>query len=79
VKTLCAKAQEILMEESNVQRVDAPVTVRRTTAATRAPVLSAQQPTPTPTRLLRYARRFLHKPELLAVSPPRRYELALAA
>jgi len=28
VKTLCAKAMEILMEESNVQRVDAPVTVR---------------------------------------------------
>ena len=28
VKALCAKAMEILMEESNVQRVDAPVTVR---------------------------------------------------
>ena len=28
VKTLCAKAREILVEESNVQRVDAPVTVR---------------------------------------------------
>ena len=28
VKTLCQKAREILMEESNVQRVDAPVTVR---------------------------------------------------
>ena len=28
VKVLCLKAQEILMEESNVQRVDAPVTVR---------------------------------------------------
>lgn len=28
MKTLCAKAMEILMEESNVQRVDAPVTVR---------------------------------------------------
>lgn len=27
VKALCAKAMEILMEESNVQRVDAPVTV----------------------------------------------------
>ena len=27
MKTLCAKAMEILMEESNVQRVDAPVTV----------------------------------------------------
>ena len=28
VKSLCAKAREILVEESNVQRVDAPVTVR---------------------------------------------------
>jgi len=27
VKALCQKAMEILMEESNVQRVDAPVTV----------------------------------------------------
>ena len=27
VKTLCQKALEILVEESNVQRVDAPVTV----------------------------------------------------
>lgn len=30
VKVLCAKAKEILIDESNVQRVDAPVTVRRT-------------------------------------------------
>ena len=29
VKALCAKAREILVEESNVQRVDAPVTVRK--------------------------------------------------
>ena len=29
VKELCNKAREILIEESNVQRVDAPVTVRR--------------------------------------------------
>ena len=29
VKTLCAKAREILVEESNVQRVDSPVTVSR--------------------------------------------------
>ncbi len=29
VKTLCAKAREILVEESNVQRVDAPVTVNQ--------------------------------------------------
>jgi serine/threonine-protein phosphatase 4 catalytic subunit len=28
VKELCNKAREILVEESNVQRVDAPVTVR---------------------------------------------------
>lgn len=28
VKALCAKAREILIEESNVQRVDSPVTVR---------------------------------------------------
>lgn len=27
VKALCAKAREILIEESNVQTVDAPVTV----------------------------------------------------
>ena len=27
VKQLCDKAREILLEESNVQRVDAPVTV----------------------------------------------------
>lgn len=27
VKSLCTKAREILLEESNVQRVDAPVTV----------------------------------------------------
>lgn len=30
VKVLCAKAREILVEESNVQRVDAPVTVSPT-------------------------------------------------
>ena len=29
VKLLCAKAQEILVEESNVQRIDSPVTVCR--------------------------------------------------
>lgn len=27
VKALCSKAREILIEESNVQRVDSPVTV----------------------------------------------------
>ena len=27
VKALCAKAREILVEESNVQQIDAPVTV----------------------------------------------------
>lgn len=30
VKALCAKAREILVEESNVQRVDSPVTVSST-------------------------------------------------
>ena len=30
VKALCLKAMEILVEESNVQRVDAPVTVGST-------------------------------------------------
>jgi hypothetical protein len=29
VKALCSKAREILVEESNVQRVDAPVTVSK--------------------------------------------------
>ena len=29
VKALCAKAREILIEESNVQRVDSPVTVSK--------------------------------------------------
>lgn len=28
VKALCAKAREILVEESNVQRIDSPVTVK---------------------------------------------------
>lgn len=28
VKALCDKAREILVDESNVQKVDAPVTVR---------------------------------------------------
>lgn len=28
VKALCDRAREILIDESNVQRVDAPVTVR---------------------------------------------------
>ena len=31
VKDLCARAREIFVEESNVQRVDAPVTVRQKT------------------------------------------------
>lgn len=29
VKALCLRAREILVDESNVQRVDAPVTVRQ--------------------------------------------------
>jgi hypothetical protein len=32
VKALCARAREILVDESNVQRVDAPVTVRARTS-----------------------------------------------
>ena len=43
VKSLCQKAMEILMEESNVQRVDAPVTVsrchHRSRSRRRAPML----------------------------------------
>ena len=31
VKALCSKAREILVEESNVQRVDSPVTVSAVT------------------------------------------------
>ena len=30
VKAICAKVREILVEESNVQRVDSPITVRPT-------------------------------------------------
>ena len=37
VKALCAKAREILVEESNVQRVDAPVTVSAPRLAERSP------------------------------------------
>lgn len=33
VKALCDKAREILIDEANVQRVDAPVTVRRASNA----------------------------------------------
>ena len=29
VKALCTKAREILIEESNVQKIDAPVTVKK--------------------------------------------------
>ena len=45
VKALCAKAREILVEESNVQRVDAPVTVR-THARRRPPAAPARTPCP---------------------------------
>ena len=45
VKALCLKAMEILVEESNVQRVDAPVTVR---AASRSPF--PLPPSPSPSR-----------------------------
>ena len=33
VKALCLRAREILVDESNVQRVDAPVTVRKIRSA----------------------------------------------
>ena len=33
VKSLCAKVREILVEESNVQRVDSPVTVSYSTVS----------------------------------------------
>ncbi len=39
VKALCQKAMEILMEESNVQRVDCPVTVRLPLFAPACPTL----------------------------------------
>ena len=38
VKALCAKAREILVDESNVQRVDAPVTVRPSEFPPHAPL-----------------------------------------
>lgn len=45
VKVLCQKAMEILMEESNVQRVDAPVTVcaRMRALSTRARAFRAHR------------------------------------
>jgi serine/threonine-protein phosphatase 4 catalytic subunit len=42
VKSLCARAREILIDESNVQRVDAPVTVRGVRAVTLARALWAR-------------------------------------
>jgi hypothetical protein len=42
VKALCAKAREILVQESNVQRVDAPVTV----SSTSCPMSSPDHPDP---------------------------------
>ncbi len=45
VKELCNKAREILLEESNVQRVDAPVTVRlRKDTASRTESLLRRKP-----------------------------------
>ncbi len=41
VKTLCEKALEILVEESNMQRVDAPVTI---CASLAGPAVSARRP-----------------------------------
>ena len=43
VKALCAKAREILVDESNVQRVDAPVTVRQNGLAFRCSGLRTTQ------------------------------------
>lgn len=42
VKALCAKAREILVDESNVQRVDAPVTVCLFLIAGLCPMLSCK-------------------------------------
>lgn len=39
VKDLCEKAREIFIEESNVQHVDAPVTVSPTTLWTQSKIL----------------------------------------
>lgn len=39
VKALCLKAMEILVEESNVQRVDAPVTVSRNRSRFHPPLM----------------------------------------
>ena len=38
VKVLCEKALEVLVEESNVQRVDAPVTICRLLFASYSPM-----------------------------------------
>ena len=37
VKVLCEKALEVLVEESNVQRVDAPVTICKLLSASYSP------------------------------------------
>ena len=39
VKALCSKAREILVEESNVQRVDSPVTVSNSCVNQRRAIL----------------------------------------
>ena len=48
VKTLCQRAKEILIEESNVQNVESPVTVRTTcmllNASKRKILLSSSSP-----------------------------------
>ena len=49
VKALCAKARELLVDESNVQRVDAPVTVRA-------------RPRPRPARVFVFAPRRPRRP-----------------
>ena len=43
VKALCLRAREILVDESNVQRVDAPVTVRKSTRTASFGYISVQR------------------------------------
>lgn len=64
VKLLCEKAIEILVEESNVQRVDSPVTICKSNQAIRSTRsmlgsgLTFQQTT-TKTRLIKFPRLML--------------------
>jgi len=72
VKVLCQKAMEVLVEESNVQRVDAPVTICGDIHGQfydlkvsewgfpKSPVCSAYTPAPAPRRLARRPRECAH-------------------